>query len=96
MALWVDKYRPNSLEKLELHEEITAILKKLCEQDDFPHLLFHGPSGSGKKTRVAALLRELYGSGAEKVHDFVSFPSLFFFLNFHACSKNLFIGQIGT
>jgi hypothetical protein len=39
-------------------------------------LLFYGPSGSGKKTLIMALLRQMFGPGAEKV---LSFFSDFFF-----------------
>ena len=67
MVLWVDKYRPHTLEKLSLHADLTARLQRLVDGSDFPHLLLYGPSGAGKKTRVNALLRCLFGAGAEKV-----------------------------
>ena len=67
MVLWVDKYRPHSLSKCELHADVSLRLQVLVGGSDFPHLLFYGPSGSGKKTRINAVLREVFGSGAEKV-----------------------------
>ncbi|KZP00493.1 P-loop containing nucleoside triphosphate hydrolase protein [Calocera viscosa TUFC12733] len=67
MSLWVDKYRPRSLEDLHYHPELSARLRSLAGSGDFPHMLFYGPSGAGKKTRVACVLRELFGAGAEKL-----------------------------
>lgn len=65
--LWADKYRPKDLSKLDYHKQQAQRLKKLAEHPDLPHLLIYGPLGAGKKTRAMCLLRELYGSGAERV-----------------------------
>ena len=67
MSLWVDKHRPNSLKKLTINDEITAKLTSLASSHELPHLLFFGPSGAGKKTRVIALLREIYGPSVDKI-----------------------------
>ena len=64
--LWVDKHRPTALEKLSYHAELGERLGSMAEDGDIPHLLFYGPSGAGKKTRVQCLLKALYGAGAEK------------------------------
>lgn len=42
MSLWVDKYRPNSLNKLTLHSSINNKLLSIGNSDDLPHLLFYG------------------------------------------------------
>ena len=65
--LWVDKHRPLTLEKVDYAKEQAAQLARLAQSGDMPHLLFSGPSGAGKKTRVMALLRAMFGSGVEKV-----------------------------
>jgi replication factor C subunit 3/5 len=65
--LWVDKYRPTELATLDFHPDVTKRLRNLAASEDLPHLLVYGPSGAGKKTRIMALLRELYGDGALKV-----------------------------
>ncbi|XP_056593065.1 replication factor C subunit 3 [Triplophysa dalaica] len=78
MSLWVDKYRPTSLAKLDYHKEQAIQIKNLVQCGDFPHLLVYGPSGAGKKTRIMCLLRELYGPGVEKLrieHHTITTPS---------------------
>ncbi|KAL7270321.1 Replication factor C (RF-C) subunit [Rhizina undulata] len=65
--LLVDKHRPRSLEALHYHDGLSARLKALANSGDFPHLLVYGPSGAGKKTRIVATLKELYGPGVEKI-----------------------------
>ncbi|KAK4686406.1 replication factor C subunit 3/5, partial [Tremellales sp. Uapishka_1] len=67
MSLWVDKYRPRTLDDLDYHEDLSSRLRSLASSGDFPHILFYGPSGAGKKTRIMCVLRELYGAGVEKL-----------------------------
>ncbi|KAI9500687.1 Replication factor C (RF-C) subunit [Coemansia spiralis] len=67
MALWVEKHRPAALDKLSFHSGLTEHLKQLASSGDLPHLLVYGPTGAGKRTRIAAVLREIYGPSAEKL-----------------------------
>eukprot|EP01139_Manchomonas_bermudensis_P000294 Amastigsp_a292_21.p1 type:complete len:370 gc:universal Amastigsp_a292_21:33-1142(+) len=65
--LWVDKYRPKTLDSMHYHEALSARLKSLVREGDFPHLLVSGQSGAGKKTRVMALLYEVFGAGVRNL-----------------------------
>lgn len=65
--LWVDRYRPKTLKDVELYPELNTVLRRLATAQDLPHLLFYGPSGSGKKTRAMAVLHEIYGPSVYSV-----------------------------
>lgn len=65
--LYVDKHRPTSFQQLTYHPELTERLQGLSRVADVPHMLFYGPPGAGKRTRINCLLRELFGPGAQKV-----------------------------
>ncbi|CCM04266.1 uncharacterized protein FIBRA_06435 [Fibroporia radiculosa] len=67
MSLWVDKYRPRTLDQLHYHKSLSVRLNALAASGDFPHMLLYGPSGAGKKTRIAATLHALFGPGAQKL-----------------------------
>lgn len=59
--LWVEKYRPKSLEDLVAHDDVINILIKLIESNKLPHLLFYGPPGTGKTSTIIAAAKKMYG-----------------------------------
>nr|PIM04243.1 putative replication factor C subunit 5 [Toxoplasma gondii COUG] len=65
--LWVDKHAPREIEELSIHPEISRLLLKQAASASLPHLLFYGPTGGGKKTRVLALVRRIFGDAVDKV-----------------------------
>ncbi|SDF00192.1 LAGLIDADG-like domain-containing protein [Halorubrum xinjiangense] len=46
--IWIEKYRPQTLDDIHGQEEIVERLQSYIAQDDVPHLLFSGPAGIGK------------------------------------------------
>lgn len=60
-APWVEKYRPTRVEDVSHQDEVIKALKSSIDVGNIPHLLFHGPPGTGKTTTVLALARALYG-----------------------------------
>ena len=67
-TLWMDKYKPRKLEELTFHPNQTKLLTSLSENSEFPHLIFYGPDGAGKKTRVHCFLSKVYGEGIYKMN----------------------------
>src|SRR6056297_3427105 len=59
--IWIEKYRPQTLDDIHGQEAIVERLQSYIEQDDIPHLLFSGPAGVGKTTAATAIARQVYG-----------------------------------
>jgi len=59
--LFLEKYRPETLDEVIGHEHKIARLKRLIKNRNLPHLLFTGAQGIGKTTMAIALANELFG-----------------------------------
>ena len=59
MFLWVEKYRPKSIDECILPEDTKKVFKGFLEQEEIPNLLLSGSAGVGKTTIAKALCEEL-------------------------------------
>jgi len=59
--IWLEKYRPQTLDEVLGHEAIVERLRSYVDNDELSHLLFAGPPGVGKTASAVAIARELYG-----------------------------------
>ena len=57
--LWVEKYRPKTIEECILPENIKKTFKDFLNKGEVPNLLLSGPAGCGKTTVAKALCNEL-------------------------------------
>jgi len=59
--IWIEKYRPQTLDDIHGQEETIERVKSYVEGGELPHMLFTGPAGVGKTTTATAIAREIYG-----------------------------------
>jgi len=58
-SLWVEKYRPSTLEGYVGNDVLKAKLEQYIETQDIPHLLFYGTAGTGKTTAAKILIKNI-------------------------------------
>ena len=58
----VEKYRPTHLDQITSHDRIIDTLREFLKAGELPHLMFHGPPGTGKTSTCNAIANMIYGS----------------------------------
>jgi len=58
-TLWVEKYRPQSLDKYIGNEHLKSKVEVYLESGDLPHLLLFGKAGTGKTTLAKLLVNNI-------------------------------------
>jgi len=58
-SLWVEKYRPDTLEGYVGNEHILQKVKIYIENEDVPHLLLYGQAGTGKTTLAKIITNQI-------------------------------------
>jgi DNA polymerase III delta prime subunit len=57
--LWVEKYRPQTVEDTILPAELKAVFQQFVDQKNIPNLILSGSAGVGKTTIARAMLEQL-------------------------------------
>tara|TARA_Y100000004_G_scaffold178460_1_gene221069 strand:+ start:4321 stop:5256 length:936 start_codon:yes stop_codon:yes gene_type:complete len=57
--LWVEKYRPKTVEQTILQKELKQTFQKIVDSGEIPNMLFTGTAGLGKTTVAKAICEEL-------------------------------------
>jgi DNA polymerase III delta prime subunit len=57
--LWVEKYRPTTIDECILPEALKNTFKTYVEKKEIPNIILHGGPGTGKTTTLLALCEEI-------------------------------------
>ena len=62
IKLWIEKYRPKSLDEIVFQDNVVKALKRTKETGKMQHLLFYGPPGTGKTSAILAVSKNYFES----------------------------------
>lgn len=60
MKPWVEKYRPMTINDLTHQKEVFRIITRAVSSGNLPHLIFHGPPGTGKTSTIHAFTHMVF------------------------------------
>jgi len=66
-----DSNQLSNIIRLPIHENIIRRLDEFIAKNKIPHIIFHGPSGSGKQTLVREFIQRIYGGDRVKMKTHV-------------------------
>ena len=58
---------------MNIHPSITARLDKFISMSSIPHIIFHGASGSGKRTIMNNFIKKVYSDNANMIKEYVMY-----------------------
>lgn len=71
MEMFIDKYRPTSIDELNFnHAQNKFLISLIKHEDTLPHIILEGTRGSGKKTRTLLFLKEKFGNGVLNIKNY--------------------------
>ena len=56
---------------LSIHQNIHNKLDFFIKENKIPHIIFYGPSGSGKRTILNGFINDIYNSDKQKINQYV-------------------------
>lgn len=66
MLLFIDKYKPKSIDEIKHNKELCFMLKRILNnKNNISNLLIYGKEGNGKYTFVKLILKKLYGDSID-------------------------------
>lgn len=58
---------------LDIHSNVKQKLNNYIKNATVPHLIFHGPSGCGKRTIVNWFLKQIYNNHTQNMNDYIMY-----------------------
>ena len=59
------------MDTLEIHDKINKRLDAFIKNNNIPHIIFHGPSGGGKRTLIHSFINKIYDNNKDIKQEYV-------------------------